>query len=249
MVDATQFASFAQDVSALMTAGNRVVLCHGGGPHITRMLTALSLEGEFINGLRVTTPEVLEIVATVLNGDVQRELVTALNINLVPAVGLYGDTARTYLARKAPPAHIDGQLLDLGLVGEIVSVDTSFIEVLLTEGFLPVVSPVTSDSQGVTYNVNADIAAGSLAGALQADELIMMTDVAGIYRNWPDINSLISEIDAVELDTLLPKISAGMIPKIEASLFALRSGAMRVRILDGTIKHAITSTAGTVIRP
>jgi len=240
------FKSFASDIAAMRDSGAHVVVCHGGGPQISRMLSQLNIPSEFQDGLRVTTPEVLRVVATVLNGEVQRELVTSLNSVGIKAVGIYGDDARTYTARPLPHAK------HLGLVGEIAHVDTELVDHLVSNNFVPVVSPVASDINGVTYNVNADTAAGSLAGALGAVELVMMTDVAGVYRDWPDQNSIIKNMNRDQLVELLPTMSEGMIPKLQACLHALDSGAQSARIIDGSIQHALTtqileSSAGTVI--
>jgi acetylglutamate kinase len=240
------FESFARDIAAMRDSGSYVVICHGGGPQISRMLSELDIPSEFHNGLRVTTPEVLRVVATVLNGEVQREVVTALNREGIKAIGLFGDDSRTYTARAIPDSS------SLGLVGEIAQVDTGLIKLLLENGYVPVVSPVASDVNGVTYNVNADAAAGSLAGALGAVELIMMTDVAGVYRNWPDLDSIISHLSRDQLIEILPSMTEGMIPKLQACLHAIDAGAQSARIINGSIQHSLASqvlqfSAGTVI--
>jgi acetylglutamate kinase len=242
------FTSFAHDIKILGEQGFRVVIAHGGGPQISRMLRRLNINSEFRAGLRVTTPEIASVVATVLTGDVQRTLVIALNANGVEAVGISGEDAKLFVS-----APLVGQEFDLGLVGEVVAVNTKLIEVLLDNGFIPVVSPVSSTELGEGLNVNADTAAGSLAGALGAQRLILLTDVDGVFTNFPDPDSILSQMSASEVELLLPIVTEGMIPKLEAVLHAIRNGCASVQIINGSTEHSLAAAfsqklpSGTVI--
>ena len=242
------FTSFAQDIQDLGQKGFRVVITHGGGPQISRMLSRLDIESEFRGGLRVTTSEIASVVATVLTGDVQRELVTALNTHGVAAVGISGEDAKLFTSTQ-----LFHQDFDLGLVGKIALVNTKLIMVLLENGYVPIVSPVSSTNLGICLNVNADTAAGSLAGALGAQRLILMTDVDGVLANYPDPESLISELTLAQVEQLIPEATEGMIPKLESAIHALRKGCSSVQIINGSIEHALAHSLaennqpGTVI--
>lgn len=242
------FTSFAHDIKMLGEQGFRVVITHGGGPQISQMLHRLSIESKFVGGLRVTTPEIASVVATVLTGEVQRFLVTALNMNGVAAVGVSGEDSKMFTATKL----IDPEF-DLGLVGKIESVNTRLIEVLLENSYVPVVSPVSSTEIGESLNVNADTAAGSLAGALGAMRLILMTDVDGVLAHFPDPESLISELTLVQVEQLIPKVTEGMIPKLECVLHAIQQGCESVQIMNGSVEHSLMKAlskeghSGTVI--
>ena len=242
------FTSFASDVQILGEEGFKVVIVHGGGPQISSMLNRLNIESEFLGGLRVTTPEIASVVATVLTGEVQRSLVTALNQNGVAAVGISGEDSKLFTSTQL----ID-QEFDLGLVGKIEVINPRLIEVLLENSYIPVVSPVSSNELGVSLNVNADTAAGSLAGALGADRLILMTDVDGVLANYPDPDSLISELTAVQVEQLLLEVTEGMIPKLECVLHAISHGCESVQIVNGSAEHSLMNAlateghAGTVI--
>jgi len=246
------FESLAGDISHAQDVGYNVVLCHGGGPQISRMLKSLDIQSEFKGGLRVTSPEVLEVVAGVLNGEVNRKLVSALNSYGVRAVGIFGDDNRTYIARRKE--FLDPSQ-DLGLVGEIAHVNVDLVKILLESELVPVVSPISSDSFGQTLNVNADSAAGALAAALDADELVLMTDVSGVYSNWPDKTSLVNFMNLTEVEELIPQVSEGMIPKLIASRDAVAGGARKVRIINGSKANALRDhvlsdvQGGTVITP
>ncbi len=232
--------------------GNKVVLVHGGGPQIDAELTLHGIEKEMVSGYRYTTPEVFEVVQQVLSGQVLRTLTNGLTGLGVLSIGLSAADARLITAKKFSPA-VDGVETDIGLVGDIDAVNPEILTLLLESGYLPVVSPVAVNASGQGLNVNADIAAGAIAGALQVDEVIFMTDVAGIYRNWPDINSVISEISKAELASLQPSFSEGMVPKVKAALNALESGAKKVRIIDGrnaaNLANAFLGFGGTVVVP
>jgi acetylglutamate kinase len=240
--------AFAQDLVFLRYAGLHPVVVHGGGPQITEQLERLGVESSFTAGLRVTTPEAMEVVRMVLSGKVNKDIVGLINRHGPFAVGISGQDAGIFTAvRKA--AIVDGQPVDIGLVGEIVTTGPEVIETLLADGRIPVVSSVASGENGEVYNVNADTAAAALAVALGAAKLVVLTDVAGLYRDWPasgdpasgDIASaeVISELSAGELEGLLPGLSAGMIPKMEACLTAVRGGVPRAHVLDGRLTHAI----------
>jgi len=235
--------AFAQDLVFLRYAGLHPVVVHGGGPQITEQLDRLGVESSFTAGLRVTTPEVMEVVRMVLSGKVNKDIVGLINRHGPFAVGISGQDAGIFTAvRKA--AIVDGQPVDIGLVGEIVATGPQVIETLLADGRIPVVSSVAGGTNGEVYNVNADTAAAALAVALGAAKLVVLTDVAGLYRDWPasgDTASaeVISELSAGELEGLLPGLSAGMIPKMEACLTAVRGGVPQAHVLDGRLSHAI----------
>jgi acetylglutamate kinase len=230
--------AFAQDLVFLRYAGLRPVVVHGGGPQITEELGRLGVESTFTAGLRVTTPETMEVVRMVLSGKVNKDLVGLINRHGPFAVGMSGQDASTFTAiRKA--AVVDGQTVDIGLVGEIVKTDCGAIEALLADGRIPVVSSVAGGQDGEVYNVNADTAAAALAVALGAAKLVVLTDVAGLYRDWPSSAEVISQLTVPELERLLPGLSAGMIPKMEACLTAVRGGVPHAHVLDGRLSHAV----------
>ncbi|WP_399082148.1 acetylglutamate kinase [Streptomyces sp. BBFR2] len=238
MVDPALHRTFAQDVVELRQAGLRPVVVHGGGPQISALLDRLGLETRFEAGLRVTTPETMDVVRMVLTGQVQRQLVGAVNAHGPFAVGLSGEDAHTMTAVRRP-AWVDGRPVDLGQVGEVVAVDTGLLDALLEQGRIPVVSPVARGADGQVYNVNADLAASALATALGADRLVVMTDVAGLYADWPHSTEVIGRLTAAELDTLLPGLASGMLPKMEGCLRAVRGGVGRARVVDGRVAHAL----------
>ena len=237
MEDEALRLAFAQDLVFLRYAGLYPVVVHGGGPQITEALDRLGVESTFTAGLRVTTPETLEIVRMVLSGKVNKDLVGLINRHGPFAVGMSGEDAGTFTAiRKA--AVVDGEPVDIGMVGEIVATDCGAIEALLADGRIPVVSSVAGGQDGEVYNVNADTAAAALAVALGAAKLVVLTDVAGLYRDWPSSTEVISELAAGELEGLLPGLSAGMIPKMEACLTAVRGGVPQAHVLDARGRRA-----------
>jgi acetylglutamate kinase len=250
MVDGELKAAFAQDVVFLRHAGLRPVVVHGGGPQISAQLEKLGLTSEFKAGLRVTTPEMMDVVRMVLAGQVQRELVGLLNQHGALAVGMTGEDAHTMSAVKRY-AEIDGASVDIGRVGEITEVDTGAIEALLDNGRIPVVSSIArSADDGHVYNINADTAAAALAVALGAETLMVLTDVEGLYADWPpasvasddeavQCNDVISQLTASELEDLLPELASGMVPKMEGCLYAVRNGVLTARIIDGRVQHSI----------
>jgi acetylglutamate kinase len=241
MVDPQLKAAFAQDVVFLASAGLRPVVVHGGGPQITSMLGRLGIDSEFRGGLRVTTPEAMDVVRMVLTGQVGRELVGLLNQHGPRAVGLSGEDAGLLKARRRTVG-ADGEPVDLGLVGDVVDVDPSALLDLLHAGRIPVVStiaPDVDDDGTVVLNVNADTAAAALAVALGATKLVVLTDVEGLYADWPERSSLLSEVTASRLQELLPRLQAGMVPKMEACLMAVRQGVPRAHVIDGRLPHAL----------
>jgi acetylglutamate kinase len=239
MVDEELKAAFAQDIVFLRHAGLRPVVVHGGGPQISAQLDRHGLVSEFKAGLRVTTPEAMDVVRMVLAGQVQRELVGLLNQHGPLAVGLTGEDARTISAVKHYPL-VDGEPVDIGRVGEITAVDTGAIEALLDDGRIPVVSSIArADDDGHVYNVNADTAAAALAAALGATTLMVLTDVEGLYEDWPNSDEVISRLTASELEELLPELSSGMVPKMEGCLHAVRNGVATARVIDGRVRHSI----------
>jgi acetylglutamate kinase len=255
MIDEELKQQFAEDVTFLRLAGLRPVVVHGGGPQIGAMLDRLGIVSEFRGGLRVTTPEVMEVVRMVLTGSVGRELVGLLNSFQPQAVGLSGEDGGLFTARRRP-AVVDGEEVDVGLVGDVVAVDPTAVLDLLEAGRIPVVSTVAPDADGPgVLNVNADTAAAALAAALGARKLIVLTDVEGLYRDWPDRSSLVSRITAGELETLLPGLESGMVPKMEACLRAVRGGVDRAHVVDGRVPHSLLlevftdSGVGTMVVP
>ncbi len=228
--------SFAADMAYLRAVGLRPVVVHGGGPQISAMLDRMGIASEFKGGLRVTTAEAMSVVRMVLLS-VGKDLVTQINRHGPHAVGLAGDDAGLFTAVRRP-AVIDGEPVDIGQVGDVLSVDTGLIDGLLAAGRIPVVSTVAPDAHGVPHNLNADTAAAALAIALGARRLIVLTDVPGVYANWPDTDSLIAKMTAKELDALLPSLSAGMVPKMEACLRAVRGGVPSAVVVDGRVPHS-----------
>jgi acetylglutamate kinase len=238
MADDELRRSFAADMVFLRYAGLRPVVVHGGGPQISAMLDRLDIPSEFKGGLRVTTPESLDVVRMVLVGQVGRELVGLINEHGPIAVGMSGEDARLFTAVRRP-AYVDGDPVDVGLVGDVESVDAGVLDDLLAGGRIPVISTVAPDGDGVVHNLNADTAAAALAIALGAEKLVVLTDVEGLYANWPDPGSVISRLSVDELAGLLPTLSAGMAPKMEACLRAVRGGVPRAHVIDGRVAHSI----------
>ena len=238
MTDADLRAGFAQDLVFLRYAGLRPVVVHGGGPQVTEFLERLGIESTFTAGLRVTTPETIDVVRMVLAGKVNKDIVGLVNRYRPFAIGLSGEDANLFTAERKL-AMVNGEPVDIGLVGDIVATDPSAIRALIEDGRIPVVSSVARGEDGETYNVNADTAAAALAVALGAAKLVVLTDVDGLYRDWPASTEVISQLTAAELEELLPALSAGMIPKMEACLTAVRGGVPRAHVLDGRLKHAV----------
>ncbi|QKV91698.1 acetylglutamate kinase [Streptomyces sp. NA02950] len=255
MVDEELKAAFAQDVVFLRHAGLRPVVVHGGGPQISAQLDKLGLVSEFKAGLRVTSPEAMDVVRMVLAGQVQRELVGLLNQHGPLAIGLTGEDAHTMTATKRW-ADIDGERVDIGRVGEITEIDAGAVRALLDDGRIPVISSIArSADDGHVYNINADTAAAALAAALGAETLMVLTDVEGLYADWPNSDEVISQLTASELEKLLPELASGMVPKMEGCLHAVRNGVTTARVLDGRVQHSILleiftdEGIGTMIMP
>ncbi|MEV0601605.1 acetylglutamate kinase [Streptomyces sp. NPDC050315] len=239
MIDEELKAAFAQDVVFLRHAGLRPVVVHGGGPQISKQLDALGIESEFKGGLRVTSPEAMDVVRMVLAGQVQRELVGLLNQHGPLAVGMTGEDAHLMTATKHY-ADIDGELVDIGRVGEISAIDPGAVQALLDDGRIPVISSIArSADDGHVYNVNADTAAAALAAALNAETLMVLTDVEGLYEDWPNSDEVISRLTATELEKLLPDLASGMVPKMRGCLHAVRNGVHTARVIDGRVQHSI----------
>src|ERR671919_415181 len=251
MTDDALKRAFAEDIVFLRYAGFRPVVVHGGGPQISSMLDRLAIESEFRGGLRVTTPEAMDVVRMVLVGQVGRELVGLINQHGPFAVGLSGEDAGLFTAERRS-AMVDGEPVDIGLVGDVAEVRPEAVLDLIAAGRIPVVSSVAPDVDNVVHNVNADTAAAALAVALKAEKLVILTDVAGLYRDWPAPTSstssaeksasagqVISEITAAELAELLPSLDAGMVPKMQACLRAVEDGVPEATVLDGRLQHSL----------
>jgi acetylglutamate kinase len=246
--------AFAEDVVFLRYAGLRPVVVHGGGPQISQMLGKLGIESEFRGGLRVTTPEAMEVVRMVLVGQVNGEVVNLINDHGPFAVGLNGEDGGLLTAERRGTV-IDGEQVDLGLVGDVVEVDPATVTALLDAGRIPVVATVARGRDGQSYNVNADTAAASIAVAMRAEKLVVLTDVEGLYADWPNSMDVIDKITVEELRALLPTLGAGMVPKMEACVRAIDGGVAAAHVLDGRVPHAIllevftTEGVGTMVLP
>lgn len=253
--------AFVKDMVFLHHCGIHPVVVHGGGPQINVMLDKLGIQSEFRGGLRVTTEETMDVVRMVLTGQVGRQLVGLVNSHGTYAVGMSGEDADLFVAHRTKHV-IDGEPVDLGLVGDVVQVNTDAITDLIANGRIPVVSsvapefdPETGQPTGKVLNVNADTAAAELAGALGAAKLVVLTDVEGLYGNWPDPTSLITSITADELRGMLDSLESGMIPKMRACLSAVESGVPQAHIVDGRQPHSMlleiftTAGVGTQVTP
>lgn len=238
MTDDALKRAFAEDVVFLRLAGFHPVVVHGGGPQISAMLDKLGIESEFRAGLRVTTPEAMDVVRMVLTGQVSRELVGLLNRHGALAVGLSGEDAGLFTAEKTMPV-VDGESIDVGLVGEVVGVRPEAVLDLIEAGRIPVVSSVAPDAAGQVHNVNADTAASALAVALGAEKLLVLTDVEGLYADWPNSDDVIGEISPEALAEILPGLASGMIPKMTACLKAVEGGVKGATVVDGRQPHSV----------
>ncbi|MBB4856080.1 acetylglutamate kinase [Mycobacteroides chelonae] len=253
MTDDALKNAFAEDMVFLRNCGIHPVVVHGGGPQITAMLKKLGVAGEFKGGFRVTTPEVLDIARMVLFGQVGRELVGLINNHGPYAVGITGEDAQLFTAVRRT-ATVDGIETDIGLVGDVAQVNPEAILDLINAGRIPVVSTLAPDTDGVVHNLNADTAAGALAEALGAERLLMLTDIEGLYTDWPDRESLVTDIATEDLRLLLPSLESGMIPKIEACLRAVDGGVPSAHIIDGRVEHCVLvelftdEGVGTIVR-
>jgi len=254
MIDEDLKRAFAEDMVFLRQVGLKPGVVHGGGPQINAMLDRLGIESEFRGGLRVTTPEAMDVVRMVLVGQVGRELVGLINAHGPYAVGLSGEDAHLFTAERRS-LDVDGELVDLGLVGDVVTVNPAAVQDIVAAGRIPVVSTVAPDLDGVVHNVNADTAAAALAVALKAQKLVVLTDVEGLYKNWPDRDSLVTRIQADELEAVLPGLASGMVPKMEACLRAVRGGVPSAHVIDGRFAHSVllevftSKGVGTMVLP
>jgi acetylglutamate kinase len=254
MIDDELKRAFAQDMVFLRLAGIHPVVVHGGGPQITAMLNRLGLPGEFRGGLRVTTPETIDVVRMVLVGQVGRELVGLINQHGPYAVGLSGEDAGMFTAEKRT-ALVDGEPVDIGLVGDVVRVNPDAVLDIVAAGRIPVVAGVAPDLDGTVYNINADSAAAALAAALEAAKLVVLTDIEGLLANYPDPESVISELTADQLEPMLPALESGMAPKMEACLRAVRGGVGQAHVIDGRLPHSVllevftSEGVGTMVVP
>lgn len=238
MVDEKLKEAFADDIVFMRQCGILPVVVHGGGPQINEMLKRLDIHSEFRGGLRVTSTEAMQVVRMVLVGQVGRQLVNLINRHGPLAVGMSGEDASMLIA-EPKTIELDGDTVDLGRVGEIVEVNPQGILNLVHAGQIPVVATVAPDVGGHVYNVNADTAAAAIAVALGAERLVMLTDVAGLYADWPNTNSFVHRIYDDDLEKLLPDLASGMRPKMEACLRAVRGGVPRATILDGRVEHSL----------
>jgi acetylglutamate kinase len=238
MTDDSLKRAFAEDIVFLRYAGFRPVVVHGGGPQISSMLDRLDIKSEFRGGLRVTTPEAMDVVRMVLVGQVGRELVGLINSHGPLAVGLSGEDAGLFTAETAHTV-VDGEEVDLGLVGEVARVRPEAVLDIVDAGRIPVISSVAPDDLGRVHNVNADTAAAALAVALGAEKLLVLTDVEGLYRDWPDSDDVIGQISPEALEALMPSLASGMVPKMTACLKAVTGGVPRATVIDGREPHAV----------
>ncbi|MBI2370927.1 MAG: acetylglutamate kinase [Deltaproteobacteria bacterium] len=243
MVDEELKRNFALDMVLLKYVGVKPVIVHGGGPQISRMLKRVGKEPSFVEGLRVTDLETMDIVEMVLVGKVNKEIVALINHSGGKAVGLSGKDGGLLLARKLNLARAreegeEPELIDIGMVGEVEAVNADLIETLDRDKFIPVIAPVGVGKQGETYNLNADTVAGALAAALRAEKLILLTDVPGVLDGQ---KALISSLDADTARRLMDEgvITGGMLPKVQCCLEALQNGVAKAHVIDGRVRHAV----------
>ncbi len=244
MVSEEMTASVVADIVLLKHIGIKPVLVHGGGKEVSAMMQKIGKEPRFVEGLRITDDETMEVAEAVLLGNINNRIVSLLNRCGAPAVGLGGADGGLFQALRKPPfltGGSPGQVVDLGRVGEVSGVNTALIRILSENGYIPVVSPVGAGPSWESLNINADHAAGELAGALQAEKLVILTDVEGVYRQAKGGRIFISRISGQEIGSLVEEgqINGGMIPKVEACLRALNKGAARTHIIDGRREHAL----------
>jgi len=224
------------DIVLMKYVGLNPVIVHGGGPEISRQMKAMGKEAKFVNGLRVTDKETIDIVKMVLVGKINKEIVSLINRHGEHSVGVSGDDGNLIIAKKKETAGYD-----LGYVGEVTKINRKLLENLINDDFIPVVATVGVGEDGMSYNINADKVAGEIAAALNADKIIFLTDVDGLYEDFDDKDSLISELSIGECEHRLTEkqINQGMIPKVEGCVTALKAGVKRAHVLNGTIPHAL----------
>lgn len=225
-----------KDIALMKLVGMHPVIVHGGGPDINSFLDKMHIESKFINGLRVTDKETMEIVEMVLAGKLNKSIVTDIESQGVKAVGISGKDGGILMAKK-----IEKNGVDYGCVGDIDTVDPSLIQSLICNDFIPVIAPIAKDLEGNTYNINADYAAVAIAGALEAEKLVFLTDVEGVLKDVNDSDSIMSFIQADKVHDLIEDgtISGGMIPKVECCMAAVEKGVNNVHILDGRVEHCL----------
>ncbi len=236
MVDEVIKSSVIQDVVLMKLVGFKPVLVHGGGKDISHMLNRLGKESQFYNGLRITDKETVDVVEMVLSGKVNKSIVQYIQDNGLNAVGISGKDGKTIKVEKKL---VEG--VDIGYVGEVTEISTVLIHALLENDFIPVIAPIGTDDMGQTYNVNADYAASAIAGALNAEKLIFLTDVEGVLRDVEDASTILSKIRPNEVESLIKEnvISGGMIPKVQCCLEGIKKGVKNVHILDGRVEHSL----------
>lgn len=232
--------AFIEDIVLMNLVGIRSVIVHGGGPSISRMLEKLGIQNQFIDGLRVTSEEAIEVVEMVLSGSVNKEIASDLCKLGISAIGISGRDASLIRAQKKPMIK-DGKEVDLGYVGDVVQVNSSFLTELIQKNRVPVISPIGMDLEGNVYNINADYVAAAVSSAIKAEKLILLTDVQGIYRDVEDPDSLLSLIRLNEIDGYIKDqvITGGMLPKIECCVQAIKNGTQGVHLIDGRREHSL----------
>jgi acetylglutamate kinase len=254
MVDAELQKAFAEDMAYLRWVGIRPVVVHGGGPQISARLAELGIESEFRGGFRVTTEETITVVRDVLREQISTQLAELIQAAGAETVIMSGEDANLFRAEKTTLETEEGPV-DIGLVGEVTQVNPRIVLEALEAGRVPVVSTVAPTTGGELLNVNADLAAAALAVALGAEKLMVLTDVPGLYSDWPNRDSLVSEITAQELDELLPTLESGMIPKMQSCLKAVQGGVPTAHVIDGRTPHSIlleiftVTGVGTIVLP
>ena len=254
MVDDALQQAFAEDMAYLRWIGIRPVVVHGGGPQITARLAELGIESEFRGGFRVTTPATIDVVRDVLRLTISARLAGLIELAGAKTQVMSGEDSNLFRAEKTVLDSPEGPV-DIGLVGEVTLVNPRIVFDALEAGRIPVISTVAPDASGQLLNVNADLAASALAVALGAEKLMVLTDVPGLYANWPNRDSLVSEINVAELRELLPRLESGMIPKMQACLQAVEHGVPRAHIIDGRTPHSIlleiftVTGVGTIVLP
>ena len=225
-----------QDIALMKYVGLKPVVVHGGGAEISNMLNRLNIKSNFVNGLRVTDADTMEVVEMVLSGKINKEVAMELSQQGLHAVGISGRDAQMLKVEKLM---MDGK--DFGQVGQVAQVDTALIKTLIDNDFVPVISPIGFDDAGMSYNINADYAAVAVAGALAAEKLVFLTDVPGVMKDVSDASSIVSKLNAAEAQEMIDNgiISGGMIPKVECCLAGLNAGVPHVHILDGSVEHCL----------
>ncbi len=243
MVDPDLHESFARDVVLMKLVGMNPVVVHGGGPQIGALLAKLNIHTEFVNGMRVTDAQTMDVVEMVLGGSVNKEIVTSINRNGGKAIGITGKDGQLIRARKLTvtrhsPELNASEIIDIGHVGDVDQIDTEVLNLVLDSNFIPVIAPIGSDAAGCTYNINADIVAGKLAQVLRAEKLMLLTNVAGLLSKE---GRILTGLSTAEVDELIADgtISGGMLPKIACALDAVKSGVESAHIIDGRVPHAV----------